>query len=597
MVSVKIRIVWTFLLIGWAFNLHSILYSQSCEVEWLKEGRSRLERLIFAYQTQTSLVLADSLLDRFDKGGLSQCKDALWILFNRGEVLELHNRYQEALKTYYTLIENHSTTEDLPLVASCHLSIARCMESLGRKSDCKRHLDLAYDLIENDNLNKLLPFLYLRLPSYLRIFESRDSARKVVNQAMHWSESFKINRYWADSYLLKAFLSEQGDSAIYNFKQAMHYFLENDNYDGACYMVKGIISKYRDNNNVQLYAQWLDTMGYYLNYIKELNPSTHLLLSAYYNDRAIQFEKIHEFDSASHYFKIAGFHKEQQLLNVNHEEVSQAEIDYFLKAEKERTSVLEKQSEFQKLGLILLFIVLATVSSLFYNNYLKRKKIEQQKEFILKQNDELNTSLMRQNILLSEVHHRVKNNLQLVISLLTLHYDKMKNKEDFHYLEEIANKIRSIALILEHLYNSGEFEQIELGAYIKEMCEHYLSLHTHAHRFEYVVISEAPLYLNLETTMPIGIICTEQISNSLKYARRDNTVLRLEFKLGTLDHKFVLKYQDNGLSQTVGHISKEGMGTMLIESMVRQLQAQSSASGQGTSSFNLIFQEKKVSIV
>lgn len=97
--------------------------------------------------------------------------------------------------------------------------------------------------------------------------------------------------------------------------------------------------------------------------------------------------------------------------------------------------------------------------------------------------------------------------------------------------------------------------------------------------------------------MPIGIICTELISNSLKYARRDNTVLRLEFKLGTLDHKFVLKYQDNGLSQTVGHISKEGMGTMLIESMVRQLQAQSSASGQGTSSFNLIFQEKKVSIV
>ena len=97
--------------------------------------------------------------------------------------------------------------------------------------------------------------------------------------------------------------------------------------------------------------------------------------------------------------------------------------------------------------------------------------------------------------------------------------------------------------------------------------------------------------------MPIGIICTELISNSLKYARREDVTLLLEFKLNAFENKFILKYQDNGIVPSVKSSNKEGMGTMLIESMVRQLQAQSSSSAFGTSSFNLIFQEKKVSIV
>ena len=215
----------------------------------------------------------------------------------------------------------------------------------------------------------------------------------------------------------------------------------------------------------------------------------------------------------------------------------------------------------------------------------------------MEQNNQLNKYLEQQQLLLSEVHHRVKNNLQLVISLLTLHYNKIKNKTDFHYLEEIANKIRSIALIHEHLYNSGEFERIELSSYVKELLEHYLALHTSAQTFEYRLEADSPIYLNLETTMPIGIICTELISNSLKYARREDAGLLLEFKLSTLENKYILKYQDNGKVNSVISNKNEGMGILLIESMVRQLQAQSSSSAIGTSSFNLIFQEKKISQV
>jgi two-component sensor histidine kinase len=248
--------------------------------------------------------------------------------------------------------------------------------------------------------------------------------------------------------------------------------------------------------------------------------------------------------------------------------------------------------------LSILAIVLISILAFVYYLNSKNKKIENQRQLIEIQNEKLAGSIQKQSILLAEVHHRVKNNLQLVISLLTLHFNKVKDKQEYQYLEEISNKVRSIALIHEHLYSTGEFEKINLKSYLKDLVEHYLALHTQENQFDYNLISEQEIKLNLETVMPIGIICTELISNSLKYARRPGQKLILDFKLQSLEPKYILKFQDNGGGNKVSNDTKKsGMGTMLIESMVRQLQAQSSPLLSGTSEFNLVFQEKNVSSV
>ncbi|MBK8484424.1 MAG: sensor histidine kinase [Saprospiraceae bacterium] len=584
-------------ILGWLLIGQTKIWGGNCDHSWLHSANMELNKMLLAYSPISALNYADSINNIIKNQNLEACPDALWILYNRGEALELHNRFQEALKEYYFLSTQAKLLKDFELMASCHISIARCMETIGRKADCLRHLLISKNIIESNKLWSLNSFLWVRYSSYHRIYESLDSSFYYANLAAQNSEIYKNIRQAADANMLIGMLTPKKDSSAQYFWKAKNYFISNNNYDGASYMAMSIYNCHQKYHLKLPLGNWLDTMANYLNQIQEYNPSYHMLMSIYYETRSANFEINHQSDSAYSYSKLANNHLKLSKTDINHAEISQSEIDFLIREEKKKSDSLLKQSNLQKIAIAILGLCLLIIIGMFYSNHLKRRKIEQQKLFIQNQNQELNKSLERQNLLLSEVHHRVKNNLQLVISLLALHYNKKKNNSEFQFLEEIANKIRSIALIHEHLYNSGEFERIELGSYIKELLEHYLALHTSALKFEYHLESDSPIYLNLETTMPIGIICTELISNSLKYARREEVTLLLEFKLYALENKYILKYQDNGVFPSVKSSNKEGMGTMLIDSMVRQLQAQSSSSAFGTSSFNLIFQEKKVSAV
>ncbi len=591
----SLRLLGVVLTITFTIANHSI--AQSCNDAWLFQAKKRLDTLLLNYLPESALNFADSIKQQIEKDNLSQCEEAMWIYYNRGEALELHHKFKEALDIYYKLIESTHSINNSELEACCHISIARCMETIGRDSDCKRHLDIANNIIVSNNLKEIEAFLYVRKASYHRIFNTNDSGYYYAKLAVDRSEQFNLSRQAADAYFLIGKLSNHLDSSINNYKRSIKHFLNNQNYKAAAAMAFNILKSYEKNNARRLADQWIDSLGMYLSLIKEYNENYYSLASTYAEERAKQFQNIKKLDSASYYWKLSNNNLKKLGNNTNQLEVSQAEIDFFIRFEKEKSIYLERQSKFQKIALGFLAIGLLFILSVLYNNYLKRNKIEDQQEFILKQNDELNNSLTRQNLLLSEVHHRVKNNLQLVISLLTLQFSKLKNNKDYHFVDEIANKIRSIALIHEMLYNSGEFERIELGSYIKELIGHYWALHTYGLKFEYNLESDTPIYLNLETVMPIGIICTEIISNSLKYARRDDLALRLEFKLSSLENKYVLKYSDNGPAEKVQTNKGGGMGTMLIESMVRQLQAQCSPIIYGTATFNLIFQEKKVSAI
>lgn len=584
------------ILIGILFTLSNAT-GQSCDKAWLKNARIHLDKLILSYNPVSSLTFADSIKSRIETERVTQCADALWILYNRGEVLELHYRFQEALENYYSLIAVAKSKFNYELMASCHVSIARCMETIGRKADCIRHLLIAKDLIETNKLDLLYSYYWVRYASYQRIYGSKDSCLYFAKLALQDSEKNKNTRQAVDAYMLMGMAEQNMDSSVQYFWKAKNYFINHKNYDGASYMARSIYSSIKKYNLKAPAGNWFDTLAVYLSQIKEHNKSYHILMATFYDERSKIFKSKNQLDSALFYLNLSQEHLKSQNTEVNHSEISQSELDFLISSEKRKADNLLKESNNQKIALWILILGIIVILVVLYNNHLKRLKIEQQQKYILEQNNQLNKYLEHQQLLLSEVHHRVKNNLQLVISLLTLHYNKIKNKTDFHYLEEIANKIRSIALIHEHLYNSGEFERIELSSYVKELLEHYLALHTSAQTFEYRLEADSPIYLNLETTMPIGIICTELISNSLKYARREDAGLLLEFKLSTLENKYILKYQDNGKVNSVISNKNEGMGILLIESMVRQLQAQSSSSAIGTASFNLIFQEKKISQV
>lgn len=585
---------------GVFYLLPVFLLGQKCKEDWLNIAQDHIDSLVWAYLPNAAIKYSDSITKKIELYHLSHCEESDWIEYKYAEAMELNYCFKGAIEIYNRLIKKYSETKNNYFIASCHISIARCMETVGNKSECRNQLDIAKKLILNHDITELLAFYYIRESSYYRAINNKDSAMSCAKQAFFWVNSSGFKWYKAEACFLMGILFENPDSAVYFLKEANALYLEKKNYVAASFMSLGIYNKLKQFESGSLKNNhWLDSMQNYLSMIIECSQTCIYARSKYMESRASEFEDLKNKDSAYIYLKKSYAQMNDYYLMQEQNDVSLSEVNTFLQSERIKTENLTKESRNQKLLLLILGIGFLIISAALYGNLRKRIKIEKQQHLITKQNIDLNKSLDRQSMLLTEVHHRVKNNLQLIISLLTLQYSKVKTSGEYHYLEDISSKIRSIALIHEHLYSTGEFEKIELQAYLKALLDHYLALHTKALAFKYCVQCEKPIYLNLETVIPIGIICTELISNSLKYGRQDNTILKLTFEIQVVEDKYYLKYYDreNYRGMTDIQVVKPGMGTLLIESMVRQLQAQSSPLSFGTSTFSLVFHEKKLSIV
>ncbi|MCB0640160.1 MAG: sensor histidine kinase, partial [Phaeodactylibacter sp.] len=280
---------------------------------------------------------------------------------------------------------------------------------------------------------------------------------------------------------------------------------------------------------------------------------------------------------------------------VNQEAISQKEILFNIEKEQEKVQFERQRSLYLRSGLVLLAVLLAILIFLLLINIKRKRFIARQKDLISNQNKDLNNSLHRQSLLLTEIHHRVKNNLQLIISLLDLQGRRGEGTLRQHHLQELADKVYSIALIHEQLYRSGELEKIELKSYFEEIVTHFRARRTSGD-FQ-IELDIMPLKLNLETAFPLGVICTELISNSLKYARTDQQLkLSLSLLPEAADYQFC--YQDNGPGYDAGCLQqRDGLGAMLIHSMVRQLQADSTTDNNKGARFCMVFREKQVARV
>ena len=202
-------------------------------------------------------------------------------------------------------------------------------------------------------------------------------------------------------------------------------------------------------------------------------------------------------------------------------------------------------------------------------------------------------------MLLSEIHHRVKNNLQNIIGLLSLYESKIEDPHAKSYMKDVSGKIHSIALIHEQLYEVKEFEFTNMEEYFGELTDYYNTLVglTHNLKFE---IDAKEIKLNIETAIPLGVVCAELISNSIKYAETESDSLNLSIKLKRCENEgFCFEYRDNGkgYADDVLESERTGMGLLLIKSMSRQLMADLEIENQNGAVTRLIFKEKEVSKV
>jgi PAS domain S-box-containing protein len=206
----------------------------------------------------------------------------------------------------------------------------------------------------------------------------------------------------------------------------------------------------------------------------------------------------------------------------------------------------------------------------------------------------LKNSLKEKEILLKEIHHRVKNNLCVVASLLELQSNTVTDPQIATMFEESQNRLYSMALIHEKLYRSTNLAQINLGEYLEDLVSNlFHSYNISDNRIQLQVLAE-PIYLNIETATPCGLIANELVSNTLKHAFPDGTTGTVSVECyQTGDRKIHLFIKDNGIGfpQNLDFRKTTSMGFQVVCTLTEQLEGSIELSRQTGTAFHLNFNE------
>jgi PAS domain S-box-containing protein len=207
---------------------------------------------------------------------------------------------------------------------------------------------------------------------------------------------------------------------------------------------------------------------------------------------------------------------------------------------------------------------------------------------------EIKTSLKDKEILLKEIHHRVKNNLQIISSLLDLQANYVDDDEAINVLQESQNRVKSMALIHEMLYQSTDLASINLSEYIQNLVQDLFYSYGAKNNIKPIINMEQ-IFLNIETAIPCGLIISELISNSLKYAFPNNKTLgEIFIGIHLHDKEFELIISDNGigLPQDIDFKDMQSsLGLRLVNMLVKQIEGSIELERAHGTKFKIKFKE------
>lgn len=286
-------------------------------------------------------------------------------------------------------------------------------------------------------------------------------------------------------------------------------------------------------------------------------------------------------------------------------ETEQKEKDILVK--DQNIQLLTKQSQLQQakiqkddiirnatiVGAAMLLLVLILVYSRYILKQKNNRQLQQQQQQINKQNISLQALVGEQSKLIGEkewlikeIHHRVKNNLQIVMSLLNSQSAYIDNESALTAIHDSQHRVHAMSLIHQKLYNSENLSSIDMSFYIRELVSYLRDSFNSGQRIRFEV-NIAPLEMDVSQAVPLGLILNEAITNSIKYAfpngRKGVVTISL---LETESNHYLLNISDDGIGMPSGFDKKKpgSLGMSLMAGLSEDLEGNFSIeNGNGTS--------------
>lgn len=288
--------------------------------------------------------------------------------------------------------------------------------------------------------------------------------------------------------------------------------------------------------------------------IKELSK----MLTILYSERA-------QFDQAYFYQQQYQAYQDSLVNPASIREIEQAKSDYE-KNQLKQESALELAASRRKIGyIILVVILLALLVAVVYYAYVGKKKTNYQLSL---KNRVIGAQILEKELLHKEMHHRVKNNLQLISSIMGLHANEAKDQNVSNAISEGKSRMEAMTLIHQKLYGKEEASFIELKSYLDNLIGNLKS--TYSGQIADIKLEALALNVEADDSIPIGLIVNEAVCNAAKYGKDSNVLV--EVSLRNLGTSYELRISDNGPGFPEKAV-KPGFGTMLISTLAKQLRA------------------------
>jgi len=558
--------------------------------------------LLDSFKNDNANVVLLQLMDELKQRNRLDSPFGLKVQLRQAEVLEKDFQDEAAIQRLLTIADASQQQEQWAVFVNAQLSLARLHEKLDRPKDCYQDLLRAKTVIHDRHLDSIYPRMSIRLASYHRLFGDRDSALFYASEVLRTAPLFDQHSHQGTGHMLMGLLSTTVafDEARSHFVNGAHIFKKQGNFSGYAYMLSNISRLHLKKNQLDKALIYNDSFLIASHRAIEDGNEELQLLASYYMDRAEIYRRLERHDSAFHYLKLGHEVDLEKVLASNEDKVLEIESRYndAKKAQKiEEQEQLLRYERAQRNWILGLTVLVVLFSGILTRYYLKlrtaNRKTKKQATTINKKNTQLSEALRQQIMLQGEMHHRVKNNLQVIISLLELQSDEIEDPKALASLNAMSNRIHSIAAIHDILHHKRGQGMISFRQYAHNLCAHFRNFANGQHSPVFD-LSIGRQRFNLATLMPLGIILNELLTNSLKYATQANQQLIITITLLRQGDRFCLRYQDNGPGFPQNQLQERegGLGTYLLKSMSRQLGGHLDSKNEGGAVCSIFFREK-----
>lgn len=473
--------------------------------------------------------------------------------------------YDKALAYAYEaldLFEQLGNGLDAAIVKS---RIGEIFETLGRYEDAYPLLLEAEEVLKESTSYRSMGYNYLRLARYY--WQKKDTLQTEIAYAAYVFAGEKRGRksYLASAYhRLGGFYHNIGDyeKAEQNYNKAL---VANK---GSGYTLIDLMAKFK------LGGLFVDQRRFKeaISVLEQTIFETEELAKKEGGVLAVDFEEIYAemakaYEGMGAYEQAYAYQSRHKALSDSlfTAEANRAIIEIQTKYETEKKEVELEQKEQQLFYLLAFLALLSLMGIALLRAYAGKRK---QNQLLEKRNEE-------KEFLIKEIHHRVKNNLQVLSSLLSLQSDYIADPAALDAVLEGRNRVQSMGLIHQKLYMGDNLAAVEMETYVKELAGHLLDSFSVDDRVKISYdINVAPL--DVDTAIPLGLIINELLTNSLKYAFPDEAEGNIHISLFiSPEEKLILEVSDDGIG--VMAVPEKGtatsFGTDLVKILAKKLKA------------------------